>query len=144
MNTANNWTSTKTNDWVINWIYEGLLSIRTKLSQWKVMNRGLKGIFRKIFNVKGWRILCLRACYREGVRHVIITEKVKLSIDPSLTPFFYLVKPKLLALPPLPPKKSAKIALWARPKLRRHAYDSTFLVKRSYFSFIVLEWWAIW
>ena len=46
-------------------------------------------------------------------RRGIITEKVKLfglSIDHSVPPF-YLVKPKLLALTPLPPKeKSAKIA----------------------------------
>ena len=48
------------------------------------------------------------------LRHAIITEKVKLllTLYRPLPPLFYLVKPKLLALPPLPPKKkSAKIAL---------------------------------
>ena len=50
-----------------------------------------------------------------GIRRVIITEKVKLLLTlyrPLPHPLFLFVKPKLLALPPLPPKKSQqKIAL---------------------------------
>ena len=46
---------------------------------------------------------------KELLRRAIITEKVKLLLTlyrPLPSPLFYLVKPKLLALPPLPPKVS--------------------------------------
>ena len=49
-----------------------------------------------------------------GLRRVIITEEVKLLLTlyrPHPPPFFYLVKPKLLALPPLPPKVSKNCTL---------------------------------
>ena len=48
------------------------------------------------------------------IRRAINIEKVKflLTLYGPLPPTFYLVKPKILGLPPLPPK-SAKIALWA-------------------------------
>ena len=46
------------------------------------------------------------------LRRVIITEKVKLLLTlyrPLPTPLFHLVKPKLLALPPLLPKSQQKL-----------------------------------
>ena len=52
--------------------------------------------------------------YVNSLRREIITKKVKLLLTlyrPLPTPPFYLVKPKLLALPPSPPKVSKNCTL---------------------------------